>query len=157
MRRQDRRITERSEIEAILSRETVCRIAFAVDGEPYIVPLSYGYDAQTHALVFHMATEGRKIDCMEANPRVCFEIEGPTELISTGADACGWSIRYESLIGYGTLTEVSDPDAKLVALRCLMRQQSGQDLDWTFSEKHVAVTRIWRLEIESIEGKRANP
>ena len=43
MRRKDREITERAEIEAILREAQVCRIALADDDGPYIVPMSFGY------------------------------------------------------------------------------------------------------------------
>lgn len=156
MRRSEREIRDQDEIRAILAREHVVRLAFAVDGEPYIVPLSYGYDADRHAICLHTAAVGRKIQCIEANPRVCFEIEGPHEVLRADT-ACGWSLRYESLVGYGALSEVTESDDKVQALSCLMRQQSGGGavLSWQFHVDGIRATRVWRLAIESVVGKRA--
>lgn len=156
MRRSEREIRDQDEIRAILAREHVVRLAFAVDGEPYIVPLSYGYDADRHAICLHTAVAGRKIQCIEKSPRVCFEIEGPHETLRDDT-ACGWSLRYESLVGYGVLREVTDPDDKVQALSCLMRQQSGgrDGLPWEFRIDGIRATRVWRLAIESVVGKRA--
>jgi nitroimidazol reductase NimA-like FMN-containing flavoprotein (pyridoxamine 5'-phosphate oxidase superfamily) len=155
MRRKDREITERDEIDALLGRTKVCRVAFAVDDEPYVVPLSHGYDPDANALFFHTAKEGRKIECIEANPRVCFEVEGPTEVKPGDERGCSWGVRYESVIGYGTIVELVSSEEKKQALRCAMRQQSGREADWTFAPKMVDATRVWRLDIESVAGKRS--
>ena len=64
-------------------------------------------------------------------------------------------LRYESVIGHGTIVELLSPDEKSNALRCTMRQQAGQEMDWTFAPKMVDATRIWRLDIESLTGKRS--
>ncbi len=155
MRRKDREITDRAEIDALLLRTRVCRVAFAVAGEPYLVPLSHGYDPKAGALFFHTAKEGKKIDCIEANSRVCFEVEGTVEVKEGDERACSWGVRYESVIGYGTIVEVTSTEDREHALRCLTEQQAGQTMDWTFNEKAVAATRVWRLDIESLTGKRS--
>ena len=155
MRRRDREIADRSEIDALLERAKVCRVAFAVDAEPYIVPLSLGYDAEANALYFHTAPEGRKIQCIAANPRVCFEVEGRIEVTSGDERGCTWSLSYESVIGTGKLVELLSPDDKEEALRCIMRQQSGREMPWSFAPRTVAVTRVWRLGIETVTGKRS--
>jgi nitroimidazol reductase NimA-like FMN-containing flavoprotein (pyridoxamine 5'-phosphate oxidase superfamily) len=155
MRKREREITDRAEIDAILARAKTVRVAFAVAGEPYLVPLSHGYDPGANALYVHTALEGRKIDCIAANPRVCFEVEGDVAVKAGDARACSWGLRYESVIGYGTFREITDPKERAAALLCLMRQQSGRDADWTFVEEVLAVTRVWAIEVESVSGKRA--
>jgi len=153
VRRSEREIRDGQEIRAILARERVVRLGFAVDGEPYVVPVSYGYDAAAHALVFHTAREGRKIDLIARNPRVCFEIEGTTR-VQLGRSACDWSLQYESLIGYGRIREAAEPEAKRRALACLMRQH-GWDGGGPFEAKSLDAARVWELSIESLTGKRA--
>jgi len=155
MRRKDRQITDRAEIDDILKKSVVCRVSFAVDGEAYIVPLSHGYDSEASALFFHTAKEGKKIECIEANPRVCFEVEGVVEVKRGDEHACSWGVRYESVIGYGTIVEADSAEEREHALRCLTEQQAGQTMNWTFNEKAVAATRVWRLDIESMTGKRS--
>jgi len=157
MRKKEREITDRAEIDAILSKTRVLRVAFAVDNEAYVVPLSHAYDAETGVLHFHTAVEGRKIDCIEANPRVCFEVEGPSQVKEGDERGCAWGLLYESVIGYGTIREIVEPEAKEAALLRIMRQQSGRDDTWTFAPKVAAVTRVWGLTIESVTGKRSGP
>jgi len=154
MRRAEREIASQAEMRAILARERVVRLAFAVADEPYLVPVSYGYDVTAHALFFHTARVGRKLDFVARNPRVCFEIEGPSR-VTSGRTACQWSVEYESLIGYGTVCEVTEPVDREHGLRCLMQNHAGSSSPWTFDERQLAATRIWRLSIESLRGKRA--
>jgi nitroimidazol reductase NimA-like FMN-containing flavoprotein (pyridoxamine 5'-phosphate oxidase superfamily) len=155
MRMKEREIGDRCEIDTILRNAAICRVAFAVGEEPYIIPLSHGYDAEAGALYFHTASEGRKIDCIAANPRVCFEVEGSVAMKEGDARGCTWSLRYESVIGYGAIREIVDADEREKALRRIMRQQSGRDADWTFAPKVLARTRVWSLRIESVTGKRS--
>jgi nitroimidazol reductase NimA-like FMN-containing flavoprotein (pyridoxamine 5'-phosphate oxidase superfamily) len=153
MRRAEREITSEEDVRAILARERIVRVAFAVECEPYIVPLSYGYDPARHALYLHTAAVGRKLDFVERNPRVCFEIEGPHTL-RRADKACAWGLGYESLIGYGVLSEVVSAGEKARALSCLMRQQSGTESPWEFSARELSAVRVWQLTIESVTGKR---
>lgn len=155
MRREEREITDCSELDAILTRTRICRLAFAVAGEAYIVPLSHGYDPQVHVLFFHTAKDGKKIECIETNPRVCFEVEGTVEVKAAGIDACSWGVHFESVIGHGTLHEIVDPAAKIAALRIMMKQQAGHEADWTFAGEAVDSVRVWRLDIDSMTGKRS--
>lgn len=155
MRRKDREIPDRAEIDALLLRTKVCRVAFAVGGAPYIVPLSHGYDSEAGALFFHTAREGKKIECIEANPRVCFEVEGSVAVKEGDERGCSWGVRYESVIGYGTISELVSLEEKEAGLRLTMRLQAGRDAEWTFAPKMVDATRVWRLDIESMTGKRS--
>jgi len=155
MRRKEREITEQGEIDELLGRAKICRVAFAIENEPYIVPLSHGYDSEAGALFFHTAKEGRKIECIAANPRVCFEVEGDVEVEAGDERACSWGLCYESVIGYGTIFELVSREERESALRCMMRQQSEQEMDWAFEPKMAEKTRLWRLDIESAMGKRS--
>ena len=60
MRRKDKEIKDQQEIESILGKADVCRLAFSDNDIPYIVPVNYGY--RDHCLYFHSAKEGKKID-----------------------------------------------------------------------------------------------
>jgi len=148
MRRKDRQIIDRETIDTIIRRSTVCRLGLCDDNQPYIVPLSFGYDGRF--LYVHAALEGRKVDILKRNNRVCFEFDRLEEV--TSADqACNWSMRYESVIGFGVAERVEDFDSKTTALNRIMRQYSSSD--WTFNEQAVSSTLVYRIRIEEITGK----
>ncbi len=67
MRRNDSEITDRKDIDGIIRRCRVCRLAMCDGSQPYIVPLSFGYDGSF--LYFHTAREGRKIDIIKRNKK----------------------------------------------------------------------------------------
>ena len=150
LRRSDREITDRSEIDQIIRDAQVCRVAFAFKDEPYLVPLSFGYDGE--ALYFHTAPQGRKIDFTTANPRVCFEVEGHVEATPDPDEACEWGFSYESVVGYGTVSELTSAAGKAYGLEQIMLQYSGRE--WGFASADLVNVRVWRLEVESLTGKR---
>jgi len=151
MRRRDREITSRAEIDAVIRASNVCRLAFAVDSEPYLVPVSFGYDGS--ALYFHTANSGRKIDCIEANNRVCFEMEWGVELIGHPERACDWTFAFDSVIGFGRIDELVSDDDKRHGLDRIMEHYSGRR--WAIGPAAVSGLRVWRLAIESVTGKRS--
>jgi len=151
MRRRDREITNRDEIDEIIRSAQVCRIAFANGHEPYVVPVSFGYDGE--ALFFHTAKTGRKLDFIAANNRVCFELEVNVSIQSDEHDACAWTFEYESVIGYGTISELTGIEDKPRGLNQIMLHYSGRE--WEIDDAAVATTRVWRIAIESLTGKRS--
>jgi uncharacterized protein len=148
MRRSDRQITDRNAIDGIIMQCTVCRLGMSDNGQPYIVPLSFGYDGRF--LYVHAALAGRKVDILKQNNRVCFEFDRLLE-VTTADQACNWSMKYESVIGFGVAEMVEDADVKTAALNCIMRQYSSGD--WTFTEQALSSTAVYRISIEEISGK----
>lgn len=64
------------EIEDILFRHHVGQIACVADGLPYIVPITYVYDA---GCIYGHTVAGRKVDAMRAQPAVGFGVQEHTE------------------------------------------------------------------------------
>ncbi len=153
MRRKDREIVSRAEIDAIIRGSLVCRIATAHGNQPYIVPVSFGYDGS--ALYIHTAAQGRKIDAFAANARVCFEFERNVELRRSAEKACEWSFSYESVIGFGDIAELTNPGEKERGLNAIMRQYSGKD--WPIDERATQNVRVWKINITELTGKKSQP
>ncbi|MDO5396704.1 MAG: pyridoxamine 5'-phosphate oxidase family protein [bacterium] len=153
MRRKDREVTDFVKIENIISRCGCCRIGFYDDGEVYIVPLSFGYEAKddTYVLYFHGAKEGRKIDLIRKNPYAGFEMD--TDYAVNEADtACGYSARFQSVIGSGIVSIVSDPEEKKRGLILLMEHNTGKQ-GWDFDEKMINAVTVFKLEVTKISCK----
>lgn len=151
MRRTDKEIVHHDTILQIVRDCEVCRLGLAVDGEPYVVPVSFGFDGE--AVYFHTAREGRKIDMMTANPRVCVQFERNVRLVTDDKDACSWSFSFESVIGFGTVTELVGDAAKTRGLNRIMQHYSGRD--WSFGKTHLSSTRVWRVDLEILTGKKS--
>lgn len=153
LRRADKEITDPTEVEAVLREAAVGRLATCVDGEPYVVPLSYVYN--DGKIFFHGAAQGKKMRDLAKNNRVCFEVD-ISELMHAN-DPCDYNFRYRSVIANGTARVIQNPEEKLKALRLLIEKYApGKAGKLTperlFSFKSLAVVEI---KIEEMTGKRS--
>jgi len=150
MRRKDREITDRNALQAIMREAQVCRIGLSDDGAPYIVPMNFGLGE--NCLYLHCATEGRMLDILRKNDRVCFETDLLRE-IRQGPQPCGWGARYESVIGFGRALFVNGPDEKRAALDRIM-DHYGAHGPYAYPDETLAKTAVIRIDIEQVTGKR---
>ena len=153
MRRSDREIKDRAELLDVISRCDVCRLALNdEEGYPYILPLNFGekdVDGQL-TLYFHGAMEGKKYELMEKDPRASFEMDCSHELFMND-EKMSCTMKYESVIGRGRLEPVPEEERE-AALQCLMAHYGRPD--FAFDRASVAHTRVFRLAVESMTGKR---
>jgi len=152
MRRKEKEIGDENEIESIIRKATVCRLAMSDNDQPYVVPLNFGYADRT--LYFHSAPKGKKIEILERNDRVCFEFDVDVE-IEPGEKACDWGARYKSVIGFGRAVFVESPDEKKHALDLVMAQYSKEVGAFQYPEAKLNATAIIRVDIEEMTGKRS--
>lgn len=146
-----REFQDRDLIDQVMAQAQVCRLGLCRDNMPYIVPVSFGYDGAF--IYFHTAREGMKLDYLASNNRVCFELEHDVGVIPISNEACEWSFSFYSVIGFGTVEEIVDSQGKAHALNHIMRHYSGKE--WGFGERSLEKTRVWRVSIEQITGRRS--
>ena len=150
MRRKEKEITDAAEIEDILSRAEICHLAMAEDNLPYVVAVNYGY--ADYCLYIHSAPTGKKIDIIRKNNRVCFAVDVDVEVIETDSvHKC--STKYESVIGYGAATIVTDDAGKKAGLDVLMAQYS--DTTHEYPQELLDKMVIIKIEIEGMTGKQS--
>ena len=149
MRRKDREITDRQEIEAILAEAMVCRIGLADESGPYVVPVSYGYE--DGSLYIHSAPEGKKVALLAKNPRCCFEVDICDGVIR-GTKPCSWGMRYRSVIGFGEAGILADPQEKQRGLDCIIGHYGG--VSGNFSGNDLETVTVIRIAVGSMTGKK---
>ena len=152
MRKKEREILERTEIDQIINKSDVCRIAFSKDNIPYIVPLSFGYDGKF--IYIHTAIEGKKVEFIEANNNVCIEFDLDVKTITHDTIGCKWTTAYRSVIANGKIYEITKEKGMINALNQIMLHYSGKE--WNFTEKMLKNVRIWKIEIDKIIGKKSH-
>ena len=153
MRRNERNISEIKEIEDIILKSDVCRIALANENIPYIITLNFGYmGSPVRRLYFHCANEGRKLEMISRNSYVCFELDIDHQIF-TGVKGCDWGMKYSSVIGYGNILILTEPDLKKEGLDCIMRHYGG-DREYQYDSKVLERTTILRLDITEMTGKK---
>lgn len=156
MRRKDREVTDKKEIQRILETCKVCRIGLPEEDGVYIVPMNHGYCFEEEKLVlyFHGSREGKKMEMVRTNPAVGIEMDCDHELVE-GRLACQHSYHFSSIVGKGKAREITEPEEKLLALGLIMKHQTGKDFDEFQTnprlEKAVAVIRV---DVEDFDCKR---
>jgi len=155
MRKANREVQNPRELEQILEHCDACRIAFFDEDYPYIVPLSFGYSlAEQLTLYFHCAKDGKKLDLLRKNPKVCFQMDCSHEL-KEGNAACDYSMNYESIIGWGEISIEEDEQEKRRGLDCLMRHY-GRETQPNYKPEVLAMTAVLKLTVSHFTGKRLN-
>lgn len=150
MRRKDKAITDTAQINAIIAKANVCRLAMINGDKPYVVPLSFGY--HNNSLYFHGAIKGQKIELIRKNPNICFEFDQLFETLES-EKACEWSVKYQSIIGFGRARLIEEPEEKRNGLKIIMAQYSDQD--FKFPDEMLKATAVIKVEIESMTAKQS--
>lgn len=150
MRREDKEIRDKKEIESIIEKATVCRVAFSENDVPYIVPLNFGY--KDDCLYFHSASYGKKIDIIKQNNQVCFEVDVDQEVVKSETP-CNWEMKYRSVIGFGKASFVDHLEEKRRALNIIMEHYSVDSYE--YPEDAINNVAIVKVEIESMTAKKS--
>jgi nitroimidazol reductase NimA-like FMN-containing flavoprotein (pyridoxamine 5'-phosphate oxidase superfamily) len=82
------------EIESLLTKQIIGRIACHAAGVTYVVPTSYAYDGE---YIYCHAYEGMKIKMMRMNPDICFQTD-KMENMANWQSVIVWG-KYEELEG----------------------------------------------------------
>ena len=152
MRRSDKQISDRVELERLLDEAQVMRLGMIDNGKPYVVPVNFAHE--DGVVWVHGAAEGRKLACLRGGAPVCVEVDRLLR-VTSGPRACDdWTSHYESAIGFGTGEVVVDEQLKLEGLRAVMRKYSGRD-DWEFTAKSLQETAVIRIRLDELTGKRS--
>jgi nitroimidazol reductase NimA-like FMN-containing flavoprotein (pyridoxamine 5'-phosphate oxidase superfamily) len=97
------------DVEKVLEEARIGRIGCSLDGEAYVVPMTYAYEDGS---IYCHSLDGKKNHMMRANPRVCFEVDRTHGLR-----------HWESVIAHGTYEELSGADAERAMLALIARFQ----------------------------------
>ncbi|MBE6813145.1 MAG: pyridoxamine 5'-phosphate oxidase family protein [Ruminococcaceae bacterium] len=153
MTRREREVTDISEKLAILDKCKVLHLGLVDGDEPYVVPMNYGYvyEDEKLTLYLHGAKRGRKIDLMQKNPKVFFEMDCDITPFE-GEIACQYGITYASIMGRGVAEIVEDVEEKKKGMSVLMKTQTGKDFE--FEDKMVAFVNVIKITASSFTAKR---
>jgi len=145
-------IADRAEMEAILGQCPVGSLAtVSLDGSPYVVTVNYVY--HDGKIYFHGALEGKKIDNIAHEPRVCFEAH-VVDRILPAPRATEFSMRYRSVVVHGRARLLDEMAAKHKALMVLTARYAGDCPFEPPTDKEVAATAVVEIEVGEMTGKR---
>ena len=152
MTKREFQITDEAKIREILDTAKVLHLGLAVDNEPYVVPMNYGYCLEEGKLTLylHSAVRGKKLDMVRANPRVFFELDCD-RMPFEGKVPCQYGLVYSSVMGRGTASIVEDVEEKKQAMSLLMKTQTGKD--FSFEDRLVSIVSVIRIDVTEYTAK----
>lgn len=96
------------QIEDVLKNQLVGRIGCSLNGETYIVPISYAYDGDK---IYCHTKEGKKTAIMRNNPNVCFQVDEMKNMAN-----------WKSVIVQGVYEEVKDKEERARGMQILLNR-----------------------------------
>ena len=102
-------------------------------------------------LYIHGAMAGYKYDLLQTDNHVGFEMDSTQGLV---LDEAGHSctMNYESVMGWGIVEELTDPEEKIHALDRIMAHYHAED--FSYNAAVAQRTRILCLRVQERTGKR---
>ena len=151
MRRSDKEITDKSILESIINSAQVCRIGLVDNDFPYVIPMSFGY--KDDCLYLHSALEGKKIDLIQQNNNVCFEIDIDYEMVTADVP-CRFTAKYRSVIGFGRAYFLETVVEKVDAFTVMVEHYGGK-VSSAFALDGLQKVAVIKVEIDSMTGKQS--
>ncbi len=118
VREPDRAVYDREAVYRILDEGFLCHAGFVVDGQPFVIPTSYG--RKDASLYIHGSAASRMLRQMQMkdDAPVCITVTLLDGLV-LARSVFNHSMNYRSVVILGKATLVDDPEEKLAALRVL--------------------------------------
>src|SRR3954449_2389535 len=152
VREPDRGVYDREEAYRILDEGFLCHVGFAVEGQPFVIPPSYGRkDAN---LYIHGSAASRMLRQMKDGVPVCVTVTLLDGLV-LARSIFNHSMNYRSVVILGKATLVDDPVQKLEVLRVLSEHMLPGRWDEVRqpNERELKATSVLRVPIEEFSAK----
>jgi len=139
-------------IHSILDAGFLCHVGFVVDGQPFVVPTSYGRSGDT--LYVHGSAASRMLRTLATGVEVCVTVTLVDGLV-LARSAFHHSMNYRSVVLFGTATLLESADEKTAALRAISEQivpGRWDDVRWP-TEQELKATKVLALPISEASAK----
>jgi uncharacterized protein len=152
LRGKNRAQTDRTALHAVLDAGLICHFAFVVDGSPVVIPTGYGREGDT--LYVHGSTGARSLRTAAEGVEVCVNVT-LLDGIVYGRSVFHHSANYRSAVIHGTARPITDPVAKLAALRVLTEHLAPGSWDYARepSKQELAKTAVLALSLDEAAVK----
>ena len=115
-REPERAVYDRVLAYQILDEGFLCHVGFVVDGQPFVIPTSYGRSGDD--LYIHGSAASRMLRNLDQGIPVCLTVTLVDGLV-LARSIFNHSMNYRSVVVLGTAVAVNDPQEKLAGLRAL--------------------------------------
>ena len=152
VREAERAIYDREAAYRILDEGFLCHVGFVVDGQPFVIPTSYGRKGDS--LYIHGSAASRMLRQMKDSVPVCVTVTLLDGLV-LARSIFNHSMNYRSVVVLGKATLVDNPEEKIEAL--LLLSEHIIPGRWADSrqpnERELKATSVLRLPIEEFSAK----
>jgi uncharacterized protein len=148
---------DRATVERILDEGLVCHVAFVADGQPYLIPMTYGRAGGT--LFVHGSAASRMLRAVRDGAPLALAVTLLDGLV-LARSAFHHSMNYRSVVVLGTAREVTDPEEKRRALDVIVEHVCrGRAQDTRpASQRELDATLVLALPIVEASAKtRSGP
>jgi nitroimidazol reductase NimA-like FMN-containing flavoprotein (pyridoxamine 5'-phosphate oxidase superfamily) len=152
VREADRAVYDRETAYRILDEGFLCHVGFVADGQPFVIPTSYG--RKDDSLYIHGSAASRMLRQMKEGVPVCVTVTLLEGLV-LARSIFNHSMNYRSVVVLGKATLVDDPEEKLEALRLLSEHIiPGRWADARQpNERELKATSVLRLPMAEFSAK----
>jgi uncharacterized protein len=152
VREADRGVYDRETVYRILDEGFLCHAGFVVDGQPFVIPTSYG--RRDASLYIHGSAASRMLRQMKGGVAVCITVTLLDGLV-LARSVFNHSMNYRSVVILGKATLVDDSQEKLAALRILSEHilPGRWDDSRQPNERELKATSVLRVPIEEFSAK----
>lgn len=152
VREPQRAVYDREAVYRILDEGFLCHVGFVVEGQPFVIPTSYG--RQDANLYIHGSAASRMLRNMKDSLPVCVTVTLLDGLV-LARSVFNHSMNYRSVVILGKATYVEDREEKLAALQVLTEHilPGRWDDARQPSEQEMKATSVLRLPIEEFSAK----
>jgi nitroimidazol reductase NimA-like FMN-containing flavoprotein (pyridoxamine 5'-phosphate oxidase superfamily) len=152
VREADRAVYDRETVYRILDEGFLCHAGFVVDGQPFVIPTSYG--RKDASLYIHGSAASRMLRQFKEDVPVCITVTLLEGLV-LARSIFNHSMNYRSVVILGKATLVDDPEEKLAALRILSEHilPGRWDDARRPNERELRATSVLRVPIEEFSAK----
>ena len=152
VREPQRAVYDRDAVNQILDEAFLCHVGFVADGQPFVIPTSFGRDGDV--LYIHGSAASRMLRNLDQGVPVCITVTLLDGLV-LARSVFNHSMNYRSVIILGTATLVGDPAEKLAALHALSEHILPHRWDDSRqpNEKELKATSVLRLPITEFSAK----
>ncbi len=141
----------------ILKEGLVAHVGFIDEGLPYVIPMSYEYDAELEAVYLHGSLHSRALKLIAAGAPVCLEITLLEGLVYSKA-AMFHSMNYRSALAFGHGQQVTAHDEmQRVFAQMISRYFEGRQPGIDYLEapaKHLDQTLFVKVQIDKLSAKQ---
>jgi nitroimidazol reductase NimA-like FMN-containing flavoprotein (pyridoxamine 5'-phosphate oxidase superfamily) len=156
-RHPERAVADRAVAFAILDERLICHVGFRANDRPWVIPTMYARDGET--LYLHGSPASRMLRNLADGIDVSVTVTLLDGLV-LARSVFSHSMNYRSVVIAGRATEVTDPDAKRAAMRCLVEHvlRGRWDEARQPNPKEMATTLVLALPLEHLSTKvRSGP